>query len=348
MFKINLALLGINLSFRTHNHELIDFIDIFSGIKTDKLSEGRPQIIVNFGSEKNLEIDKTINRISRNIWLGDSCIYLSDIERFPGLRIKAALKGDKLIIDANYKKKSSAIKRIFSNYRKSQQISLFYMGIVYYLIYFPFLYYMEHFRELYLLHAGAIKNKKNGIIFSGLGGIGKSTFIIGSLFMNSTKILSDNLIFYSKKRIFSFPEPVALNLDNNILKGDIEKILNRNNLVTTHGRSLYMPKPQVQCPKVTPTHLFLLQWGNENNVLPINKKELKSKLLLINLLAKELREYYILAAAFNLAFSIAISQDKYHDSLSSLLSNVDCYLLTFRPNTDLETVIDETLTKVIN
>jgi hypothetical protein len=83
-------------------------------------------------------------------------------------------------------------------------------------------------------------------------------------------------------------------------------------------------------------------------VLPINKKELKNKLLLINLLAKELREYYILAAAFNLAFSIAIAQDKYYDALSFLISDVDCYLLTFKPNIDIETVIGETLKKVIN
>jgi hypothetical protein len=293
-------------------------------------------------------IDKSYKKISRNIWLKNSCIYLSDIERFPGLKIKASLKGDKLIIDANYRNKISTIKKIFLMSINSQQASLFYMGIVYYLIYFPILYYMEHFRGLYLLHAGAVKAQKNGLIFSGLGGVGKSTFIIGCLFMNRTKILSDNLIFYSKNKVYPFPEPVALDSGNNLLKGDIAKILSKKNLVTTHGRDLYMPKHKIQCPKVTPTHLFWLQWGDECNVVPLNKIQLKKKLLIINFLAKELREYYILAGALNLAFSLDIAQNKYYDSLSLLLSNVDCYLLTFKPNIDIETIIGETLTKVIN
>jgi len=348
MINITVTLLGINLSFRTHNHELIDFIDVFSGMETVENTKGRPHIIVNFGNMGNFEIDKTFNRISRSIWLKDSCVYLSDIERFPGLRIKASLEGETLIIDADYRKKSGALHRIVSMARKNRQTSLFNMGIVYYLIYFPILYYVEHLRGLYLLHAGAIEHNGKGFILSGLGGVGKSTFIIGSLFLNGTRMLSDNLIFYGQNKVFPFPEPVALNRYNKVLPGDFKKILIAKNLATTHGRSLYAPKPELRCPEATPTHLFWLQWGHENRLVPVNREKMKQKLLLINYLAKELREYYILAASFDLAFSLTIPQSKYDEALSRLLSNVDCRLLTFRPNMDMETVIKQTLGKAID
>jgi len=348
MIRITVTLLGIELSFRTDSYELIDFIDVFSGMKTVKNTKGRPHIVVNFGSGTNIQIDKTFKKISRTIWLKDSCVYLSDIERFPGLRLKASLAGETLIIDADYRKKSSALHRIVSMSRRNRQTSLFNLGIVYYLIYFPILYYMEHFRGRYLLHAGAIEYKQKGVILSGLGGVGKSTFIISSLFMHGIRILSDNLIFYDLNKVFPFPEPVALNRDNLVFPGDIDKILIAKNLATTHGRSLYAPKPELRCPKASPTHLLWLQWGAENRVVPIAREELKQKLLLINLLAKELREYYILAASFDLAFSLTIPQSKYDDAMSRLLSDVDCRLLIFKPNMDMKTVMEETLAKVLD
>ena len=349
IYKLDMKLLNTRLRFSTEKRDLNDIVVFFTGLTTESPEKNQPHIFINLTNSNNVQ-KKNYNKISRNIWIGDYSIFISKIERLPGLSINAQLKNDKLYINAVFEDITiNLLKKILSfkrNYQQQKQFLL--IGLIYYLIYFPYLYYLERFNNLSLLHAGAVKYKQNGIILSGLGGIGKSTFAFGTLLLDECKFLSDNLIFYDKKNIYPFPEPIALNPKSLNMLNNIDKILIKKDIASTHGRMFYQINPNFFSDQAIPQYLFWLQWGNENKLISFDKERCVKNLLDINLLANELREYYIFAATLDLAFSKSLPPDLYYKNLSKLLSNVDCYILEFKPNIDITTVFDETVARIIS
>lgn len=346
---IDLKLFNIGLRLRSGQKELTDFIKFFTGLSTNETEILEPQIYVNFKLDRTFPIDKNYNKISRSIWLGDSSVFISEIERFPGLSLKVREKNNKLHIDAFLgERKLKSFKRLLHSLGTYKKEKLFKsIGLVYYLIYFPYLYYLERFCDFYLLHAAAFEYKQKGIILSGLGGAGKSTFLLGTPSLDGCKILSDNLIFHDTEKIYPFPEPIALNPKSTNILGQTEKILIPTKIPSTHDRMYYQIKPEIFSRGAIPRYLFWLQLGNENKIVPLEKEVCIKNLLNINLLAKELREYYVLAAALDLAFSQSLSPNSYFQNLSRLLSNLDCFILQFKPGDDIKTIFSETLAKVI-
>lgn len=341
-------LLNLRLRIITHNQKFDNFLERHCSLLPDNSENGSPNIYVNL-NPSNFEISNNLVQISRNIKFGDSNVFISAIERFPGLKINVRMDKNRLYVDAFLQDKNqSFIKKLFlllrskDKYREGQ-----FVGLHYYLILIPFFYYLEYFNGLFLLHASAIEFNGKGILLSGLGGIGKSTFSLGTLHLKGTKFISDNLIFYNDKKIYSCPEPIALDNKSIEIISGVKKCLIPADIKYSHNRIWYHVKPEVTVIETIPKYLFWLQWGNENKIIPIDKESCIKNLYQINLLAKEVREYYILAAAMNLAFPSPKSLNDFNNILSSLLSKVDCYILQFKPGADIKTVINETIAKII-
>ncbi len=345
----DLALLGIRLRFRSEHAELQDFIEAFTGLSAPGTERSEPHIHVTLKFNENFSKDNTYHKISRNIWLGDSAAFISEIERFPGLSLSVRVDKDILYVNAFLSEKNPDFLRkvLYSLGFFTPQNTFKFIGIIYYLIYFPYLYYLERFRNLCLLHAGAFEYRQQGVILAGLGGVGKSTFSLGTLSLDGGKILSDNLIFHDTQKIYPFPEPITVNPNMTTILGQLEQFLIPQHIASSHNRMYYHIKPELFSPNAIPKYLVWLQWGNGNKLVPLEKKTCVKALLNINLLAKELREYYVLAAAFDLAFSQSLSPNSYSENLSALLSKLDCYILQFKPGEDIKTVFNETLAGVI-
>ena len=346
---MDFKLLDSHLRLTSDHPEFSSFVKHFTGLQTDDTKESDPDIYVNLKFNNNFQISKNHRQISRSIWLGDSSVFISEIERFPSLKLKARKDQNRLYIDAFLTNMNQPlVKRIISHVKpKKSQQEFQLIGLLYYIIFIPFFYYLERFRNLFLLHASAIKYHEKGVILSGLGGIGKSTFSLGTLLLTGCTFISDNLIFYDYQNIYSCPEPIALDTRSIDILKDVTKLLIPKRFEFTHGRMWYKIKQESISFEAIPKYLFWLQRGDENKILPLDKEACIHGLLDINLLAKEIREYYILAAAFDLAFSRSISPNAYFERLSRLLSDVDCYVLQFKAGDDIKTVFNETISKII-
>lgn len=337
------------LRFFTDDKELDSFIQHHCNLEKDSSEKGSPNIYVNF-SQKNFEISKNTVRIARNIWIGNYSVFISEIEIFPGLKLKIQIDQNTLYVDAFLAKKDRTLAgRITSFFRSKNKFEeLKFIVLNYYLILVPFFYYLEHFNGLSLLHASAIELNGKGVVLSGLGGVGKSTFSLGTLFLKSSKFISDNLILFDNEKIYSCPEAIALdNKSIQILDG-IKQYLVPRDIKYSHGRVWYHVNPEVIIHETTPKYLFWLQWGDKNEVIPIEKKTCIKYLLQINLLAKEVREYSMIAAALNLNFPQVTPSEKHYEKLDYLLSNVDCNILRFRPGIDIKKAINETIVEIIS
>ncbi len=264
-------------------------------------------------------------------------------------------KDNKIIIDAYfYTKKGFFLKRLINSifFKKNHKLSYALYQLIafsYYLIYYPLFYYLERNEHLFLLHASAFDLNQKGVIIAGLGGIGKSTLALGAITLaDECKFLSDNLILYDTKQIYSVQEPIALDSYSKKLIGQTEKYLSPQNIVSSHDRMYYTLQPKVTSHSSVPKFLFWCQWGNTNRVIPIERKKCINNLLNMNLLAREVRQYYEFAATLDLKYSTDFSPDSYFQNLSTLLTKVDCYVLEFKPGVNINTVFNETIGKIIS
>ena len=349
MNKMDCKLLGVCLRLHSEQKELADFIRDYAGLQTNFSGERDPDICVNFKVNDHFQVGKNYRRISRNIWLSKSSVFISEIERFPGLKLEAKIEEGRFYVNAFLvDKNQSVLRKMISHLISKENYKDYkFIGLLYYIIFIPFFYYLERFRNLFLLHASAIKYHEKGVILSGLGGIGKSTFSLGTLLLKGCTFISDNLIFYDYQNIYSCPEPIALDTRSIDILKDVTNLLIPKRFEFTHGRMLYKIKQEAISSEAIPKYLFWLQCGNENKILPLDKDTCIRHLSNINLLAKEVREYYILAAAFDLVLPKSLSRNSYGKTLTSLLSSVDCFVLQFKPGDDLETVFNKTLNRVL-
>jgi len=205
MEKLDFRLLDTHLRLQSEQKELINFIRHFFRLPTEEIQKGDPNIYVNFTLNDTFQINKSYRRISRNIWLGESGLFISEIERLPGLKLGVKIENDRLYLDAFFKDKNQKfMKKIISHLRfdkRNREIQ--FIVFTYYLIYYPLFYYLERYRNLFILHASAIEQENKGVILAGLGGIGKSTFCLGSLLLRDCNYSSDSLIFYNSQSIYA-------------------------------------------------------------------------------------------------------------------------------------------------
>jgi len=344
--EVNIKFLNVTLQLKSEMKGLLDFIYIMNASIINENNNSNPDITVNLKPDKGYTISNNYKKISRNIQIGDSSIFIMKVDRIPGLSLKIKIKDNKINIEAFLKEKKNNLVKILSPWRGFDQ-SINFMILTYYLIYIPCIYYLEHFRNLYLLHAGAFEYKQKGIILSGLGGVGKSTLTLAALHMNNSKILSDNMIFHDSQKIFSIPSPIGLDLNSLSLLAKISNKLTPIKLPTHHGRTYYQLKPDLFINQAVPKYLFWLQCGNENTIKPIDEKKIIKTLLDINLLTNHIREYLEFAALVDLVSKKISSPAGHFKNLSSLASNLECFVLTFKPGTDACLNFDKLINQIL-
>ena len=85
--------------------------------------------------------------------MGNSSVFISEIERFPGLKLEARTEQNKLYIDAFLTNMNQPLaKRILSHIKfKKGHEKLLLIGLLYYIVFIPFFYYLERFRNQFLL-----------------------------------------------------------------------------------------------------------------------------------------------------------------------------------------------------
>ena len=346
---IDLQLLNVALRLISPQEKVLDFITRFTGLPTQNKMNSDPNIHVNLEFTKQIQIEKHYNKISRNIWLDHSSVLVTEIPKFPTLSLEVNMKDSKLYVNAFLSdKKTSKWKDILNYIAVSDKHKLYNLiALTYYLVYFPLAYYLERFSNLFLLHASAFEYGQYAVILSGLGGVGKSTFSLATLSLEGSKVISDNLIFHDTKNIYSFPEPIALDPKSINMLATTEQILIPQQIASGHNRLYYHLRPENRSHRATAKYLFWLQSGNENKLTPVDTPKCIKNVLNINLLANELREYYLIAAMFDLALPQPLAPDSYLNNLTNLLENIDCFILEFKPGDDIETIFAESRVDVI-
>ena len=328
----------VNVSVESANS---DFLEFLAGYFSTQVGEGNKpdcQIRIIFKNVSKTEYDELLMesernyaiRLSRSIFCENTVVFLTDLQQFPGLLLKFKIEKDWLEVSGYYCSPERILSKLLKN--KNQKLKL-YLYLKYYLILFPLIWYYEHFLNKYLLHASALLYKDQSILFSGLGGVGKSTLVISLLNNPGFQFISDNLILYGDDEVIGIREAIALDEKSLKLSSNTESLLSSLNLDMSHSRKYYHVKNTVTSGGRA-KKIFFLKFNKITRVLEIKKTQAREKIELINSIAKEVIAYRSMASSLNLSLGIKYSTIR-EASIDKLIQNAAFYELDIKPGENL-------------
>jgi hypothetical protein len=331
---IQLSLHGIGYSLYSNNERFITFANEFLADFPTIMDEPS-KIVARLSCRRhpsNMR-DHPLNvQYGRRVWSVDEKMLFSDPYEFPGLEIEIDWPSKELNI-VGYLNTTSVRQRILT--RLGGRSLRTYTLLIYYLVYFPLIKYLEQARGWGLLHAGAISSEKGAMIFSGMPGSGKSSFIFKALQDPALRIVSDNLVFHDGRSIYAFPEPIHVNMDNQQSYSDPpEEYISPTGRTFSHDRQDYSIDPAFRAWKAQPHTLIFIGLSNESRLKALSHQQAMRRLLSNNAVAKEVIAYQQFGSILDLISPHKIGQVQILNLLNNLVNSLTCFELQVKRETD--------------
>jgi hypothetical protein len=215
------------------------------------------------------------------------------------------------------------------------------------LVYYPLCWYLEEKNKMHLMHASAIEIGGKGIVFPGLSGAGKSTLSSYLFSAFNGEFLSDNLLFYDEKKVYSCFEPIRLSaFSRGLLKpGDSRIVVTSKEAV--YDRKAVFIDNQSLLPETSPQLLCILRLSRETFIRPISVHSAVAKIMDCNESTGEVKRYFIYASLMNSLSSDRILALERVETLKKLVEKIDCYEVGIKPGPNLKENVDQTIGKLL-
>jgi hypothetical protein len=210
--------------------------------------------------------------------------------------------------------------------------------ILYYMIYYPVFWALQR-QGLCLLHAGAVDLAGTGIVFCGFPGCGKSTLSLGLLAVPGARLLSDNIIFYDREKVFSCPEPVLADERSLKLVANASSLLRSLGWQHGYGRSWHHVDSGRLVEQTVPRLFFFVGLGQKTAVRRLSREEACQRCDSANLIAKEIRRYLVYRSVLGLLNTASLQQNNM-STMRALLGQGQCYELTVGWGDGVQKAID--------
>jgi hypothetical protein len=278
-----------------------------------------------------------MEQLGRRLWAGSERLRFTEIWQLPGLALDVTWHDEMLTVQAAYTWPSRRARWLASLLPAARE--RLFVGLIYYLVYFPWAWWLERERGWTLLHAAAVAapagagifGPQDGVIFSGLPGCGKSTTALAFLNQPEWQIVSDNLVFTDGQQVFACVEPIHVDERTRVLVGDGDNMSERvcsTGRRFSHGRQDYEVSAAARSPSATPRALGFLHVGRETVVRRLDSGDSARRLLANDLLAKEWLAYQESAAAMHLVWPNVGDQERRRANLLALAQSMPCYDVT--------------------
>lgn len=297
-----------------------------------------PQNVLNGAADR-------MEQLGRRLWAGPGRLRFTEIWQFPGLALDVVWQdaspdsatGAKLTICAAYMWPSRRMRWLASLLPAARE--RLFVGLIYYLVYFPWMWWLERERGWTLLHAGAVNTSSgsgtfgpwDGVVFSGLPGCGKSTTTLAFLNWPEWQIVSDNLLFTDGRQAFACVEPIHVDERTRALVGngdDLHARIHATGRRFSHGRQDYEVTAAARSLSTNPRALGFLHVGHEMAVRRLDADAGARRLLANDHLAKEWAAYQESAAAIHQLWPAVGDLERRRANLWTLAHAVPCYDVT--------------------
>ena len=354
--QIAAALHGVRLTLRSERDDFIAFARAYLAPLMDSVvapedKTAPPHIHVqmtwntSLPAEASRALSDGMEQLGRRLWAGPGCLRFTEIWQLPGLALDVRwaddssdlAEGGELSIHAQYTWPSRRMRWLTSLLPAARE--RLFVGLIYYLVYFPWVWWLERERGWTVLHAGAVATlsgsgtfgPQDGVIFSGLPGCGKSTTTLAFLNQPEWQIVSDNLLFTDGRQVFACVEPIHVDERTRALVGNGDTLSGRvcsTGRRFSHGRQDYEVSAAARSSSATPRALGFLHVGRETAIRRLDADDSTRQLLANDYLAKEWLAYQESAAAMHLVWPNVGNQERRRANLLALAQSVPCYAVT--------------------
>ncbi len=166
----------------------------------------------------SLRRDSSSESIGANIILSRNENNIRFLKKIHGRRLKLefTLKDGRLHQElfSHRKRLKELLDRL-----KNKTKCLHFFELSYFLLYYPLFWYLESFRDIHPLHASCVDTPGGSILMAGLPGSGKTVTSLSLWKKKGSALVSDNIVLYDGKKVYSCPEPIRLHGDGASLVG---------------------------------------------------------------------------------------------------------------------------------
>jgi hypothetical protein len=214
------------------------------------------------------------------------------------------------------------------------------------MVYYPAFWWLER-QGLFPLHAAAVDLAGTGIVLCGLPGCGKSTLSLALLSLPEARLLSDNIIFFDRERVFSCPEPVLVDNRSLELIGKVGSLLHPLGRRHVYGRAWCHVPPDHLVDQTIPRLLLFVGLGQQSRLRPLSYQEALQRFTAVNWIALEMRRYLVYRSVLGLLSPESLHCGQGDESILRVLHDQGhCYELTVGWGDGLQKALDQVRTLV--
>ena len=253
------------------------------------------------------------------------------IARHRGVTIRKVGKRKKMIFDFTVKDKKFCLKvviqrKILKDVMRygllgKSETEIFF-AFTYPILYYPVFWYLEYFLSRHILHASAIEFDNKSIVVCGLEGIGKTSLALLFLEKQESCLLSDNLVFYDKKKIYPCYELIRIHKNEKsfLWYGKFEKVDKLKALT-----DFYSPKVELKREGTRPDIFIFPEFGSDFFIEERPRKEATNRAIVLSYLPAELNNYFEYRNLYNLLDMKFNAWESQYKVLNDLLHSVCSY-----------------------
>lgn len=292
-----------------------------------------PDILVRFGGEPpewaKAAGTEASERLGYRLVRGANAVRWTDPLELPGLDLALSLGAERLSVFARHRDPHGRWGGLLRRWLGRTNPSVTRKNVTYFCVYFPLFWWLGRTRGFRLLHAAGVDAAGRGLLFSGLGGAGKSTLSVAALGLPGARLLSNNLVLHDGSVAAAVPEPIQLTAASAALAADGAKRLESLGGADFQSRGGYLVRSRDAAAEMPVDRAVILSFGEETGLHPLTPDDAARALRAGDDLSLETRHYRSFSAVMDLAFPDAppIATE---DPLADLLRRAACFRLVVR------------------
>lgn len=216
-----------------------------------------------------------------------------------------------------------------------------YFSLIRFLVIFPVFMLLEQERNIFLLHASAVKYKDHGVIFAGIGSSGKTTAALSLCLDHGAEFLTDNFLLFDENYIYPFPEYIRLSKNSSSFIKNTAKM--GSPFMERFNRKYYILEEKYIGPQTRPSLLFMPCFAEKRFIKKIPLHAAMDRLLLANDHAKEFHNYNNPGLFQYLRVSGESLYMKRIEMLEKFLANVDTYEIGISGSQQINDFVEEVI-----
>ncbi|RKE98830.1 hypothetical protein [Ichthyenterobacterium magnum] len=331
IYGVKVSLITNNLAFKNFVQATLQNYGIVSQ------ENHKFQISVRIDFNKKTQIKKSKFRVGNGVFLDEKHkklaiqhkLFLGEFTQINSNNL--SIRGE---VDNNFKNKVKHFIKSLAIKNYSYKEMLFHQ-LYRELILMPVFWVLRHKFEKHLMHASAVSNGKQTLVFLGNDGVGKTTVALKLLKKEDTSFFGDNFLLYDSNKIYAFVDTLRVNKNDSKAIKTYESSSIFKKVYQGKSRTHYNFNKDYISKSARPTQFFVLKQSNKNSKTTISKDQFINYTLAINDYVKEFDKY---SYASNLIFlydtQFNIEQQE-TDFLSKLVSDSPCALLSLNKDQEV-------------